>query len=168
MTSHAGLIGAEPKDGDFVAYLLDIERRQLAAMDAARLINGPSSVPPLLGLPAPAPRPGQRASTQAASRRGRAHDEQAPLNKEQAAAVLEVLSSHSQARTALASQEFVGGLVIAAIALFFFVAGAAGGNVVPVLIGTALGWLAVTRLRKAFRGGSGDLAERLQRGGFRS
>jgi hypothetical protein len=166
MTNHPGLIGAEPKDGDFVAYLLEIERRQIAAMDAARLTDGPSSVPPLPGLPAPSPNAG-RAST-AAAQRGPMQDEHPPLNKAQAAAVLDVLSSHSQVRTALVSQEFIGGLVIALVALFFFFAGAAGGNAIPVLIGTGLGWLAFTRLRKAVRGVGGDLAERLQRGGFRS
>jgi hypothetical protein len=168
MSSHPGLIGAEPKDGDFVAYLLEIERRQIATMDAARLTDGPSSVPPLPGLPAPSPGAGRHASTQAAARHRPTHDAQQPLNKAQAAAVLDVLSSHSQTRTALVSQEFVGGLVIALVALFFFFAGGAGGHAIPVLIGAGLGWLAFTRLRKAIRGGGGDLAERLQRGGFRS
>lgn len=168
MTSHPGLIGAEPKDGDFVAYLLDIERRQLAAMDAARLTDGPSSVPPLPGLGAPAPDPARRAATPAAAAHTSPHDERPPLNKDQAAAVLEVLSSHAQARTALVSQEFVGGIVIALVALFFFFAGAVGGNPIPILIGTGLGLLAFSRLRKALRGTGGDLAERLQRGGFRS
>jgi hypothetical protein len=167
MTSHPGLIGAEPKDGDFVAYLLEIERRQIAAMDAARLTDGPSSVPPLPGLPAPSPGAARRAATTAAPHRP-THDEHQPLSKEQAAAVLDVLSSHSQARTALVSQEFIGGLVIALVALFFFFAGVVGGNAIPVLIGTGLGLLAFSRLRKAVRGTGGDLAERLQRGGFRS
>jgi hypothetical protein len=167
MTSHPGLIGAEPKDGDFVAYLLEIERRQIAAMDAARLTDGPSSIPPLPGLPAPSPGAARRPS-KAAAQQEPANDAHAPLNKEQAAAVLDVLSSHSQARTALVSQEFVGGLVIALVALFFFFAGVTGGNAIPVLIGAGLGWLAFTRLRKAVRGAGGDLAERLQRGGFRS
>ncbi len=79
---------------------------------------------------------------------------------------MDVLASQSSARTAVSSQDFVGSLIIAFVALVFFLAGASGGHVVPMLIGAGLGWLAFTRLRRVFRGESGDLAARLKRSGF--
>lgn len=151
MTSHPGLIGAEPKDGDFVAYLLEIERRQLAAMDAARLTDGPSSVPPLRGLPTQAARTGRRASAHVQDRTA--------------------LSESNAGARSTSAQDFIGGLVVALIALVFFLAGLSEAQFVPMLIGAGLAWFAVSRLRRALRGpghGTGDLAERLERGGFRS
>ncbi len=161
MTHHPGLIGAEPKDGDFVAYLQDIERRQMAAMRDARTAN-----PPAPQLPAARPTPASTGARRPAPQSSTSHGERPPLNKAQAAAIMDVLASQSTARTAVSSQDFVGSLIIAFIALVFFLAGLTGGHVVPMLIGAGLGWLAFTRLRRVFRGESGDLAERLKRSGF--
>jgi hypothetical protein len=164
MASHPNLLGAEPKDGDFVAYVAEIERRQMAAMHAPRVAPPAPAQPPSLG-PAPhAPSAHGPSPRDVAASAG----ERPPLNKAQAAAIMDVLTSQSSARTAVTSQDFIGSLIIAFVALVFFLAGASGGHVVPMLIGGGLGWLAFTRLRRVVRGGSGDLAERLKRGGFKT
>ncbi len=163
MTHHPGLIGAEPKDGDFVAYLREIERRQVSAMHEARLAS-----PPAPQLPAARPTPATAGVRGPAPHASTSHGERPPLNKEQAAAIMDVLSTQRGPRVGVSSQDFVGALIVAFVALVFFLAGATFGNVVPMLIGGGLGWLAFTRLRRAFRGETGDLAERLKRSGFNS
>lgn len=138
----AGGIGQEPKDGDFVAYLAQIEHRQVRTLQAA-----PAHAPPGLGAPA---QPGARSG---------------PLDRTQAEALIEALRQKATRATGLSPQQFLGALVLAFGGLVFILAGlSARDGAVPIVIGAFLCFLAWRRLRRLMAGGSatGDLAERLK------
>lgn len=144
-TSPAGLPAGEPKDGDFVAYLAQIERRQLAALKHGHVLHT-------------SPHPSQPASLSAAQ--GAApHTAAAPLTAAQAEAVRARLKqSAGDARHMLAA---------AAFALFglFFIAQALLGDagLFGLLIGGFLWWRAAVAARKLVGASpsSRDLATRL-------
>jgi hypothetical protein len=149
---HAQHLAPEPKDGDFVAYLAQIEQRQLKAM---REGHPPS--------PAPVAPPPLPSVTARPHKQDEASTPYTPMNKHQAEAIVDVLKNQAKAKVGASANEFVGGLVIGFVALVFFLSGLSGGHMVPMLIGIGLAWLAFTRLRKAFAGDGADLARRLRR-----
>lgn len=143
--SHPNQIGGEPKDGDFVAYLEEIERRQARAI-ALSAAGAPGEV----GAHAPKGPPSVRAEPE-------------PLNKDQARALVEALKA--QARSGgVNPNQFVAALVLAFIGLVFLLVGlGTDGGIFAVIISAVLFWQAWRRLRALFGGAAGDLATRLQR-----
>lgn len=137
-----GGIGQEPEDGDFVAYLAQIEQRQVRTLHAA-----PAHAPPGMVTPAPA---------------GTSPD---PRDRARADALIETLRQKATGATGLSPQQFLGALVLAFAGLVFVLAGlSARDGVVPIGIGAFLFFLAWRRLKRPLAGGSatGDLAERLK------
>ena len=136
--SPAGLPTGEPKDGDFVAYLAQIERRQLAALKQSH-----------------APAPASLAAPQGAA----AHGADMPLTAAQAEAVRARLrQSTGDARQMLAAAAF------ALIGLFFIAQALLGdAGVVGLLIGGFFWWRAAVAARKLVGASpsSRDLATRL-------
>jgi hypothetical protein len=148
-TSPAGLPAGEPKDGDFVAYLAQIEQRQLAALKHGHALHASPHTSPHASQPA-----------SLTTSQGAAPDTaDAPLTTAQAEAVRARLKqSAGDARQMLAA---------AAFALFglFFIAQALLGEagLVGLLIGGFLWWRAAVAARKLVGASpsSRDLATRL-------
>lgn len=142
MTQPPGLIGGEPRDGDFVAYLEQIERQQAQALArstgaaAARPAAAPGSVSP--GAP-----------------------ETAPSSKDPAQALIESLKAQSS-RGGLNPGDLIGALVLGFIGLVFLLIGlSSGAGIFAIAIAGVLFWQAWRRLRQLF-GATGDLATRLR------
>jgi hypothetical protein len=142
--SEIGVPVAEPKDGDFVAYLALIEKRQLAALPA-RAAHAP---PSLSGPQMP-----QSETT-------KDWTEHAPLATSRTHPQQQQAGLDAGARKALVGAAFLG-----LFGLFFAVMGLLGdGPIVALLIGTFLLWRAWVAARKALATISSarrDLAARL-------
>jgi hypothetical protein len=141
--SRPGDIGHEPKGGDFVAYLAQIEQRQLRALQLAAPPHGPPSVA------APSP----------------VHRDAVAPDRLPADTVPE--ARRQQAGSAgLAPRQFLGVLLLVLAGLAFMAGGlGADDSGVPLMIGGFLLFLAWRRFRRMLSGDSsaGDLATRLQR-----
>lgn len=139
-----GIPVGEPKDGDFVAYLAQIEKRQLAALPS----RSPHTPPAMTGPHTP-PTEDREDWT-----------ERAPLTGAEAERVRQQLALDAGQRKAVVGAAFMG-----LFGLIFTVMGLAGdGGIVALLIGIFLLWRAWTALRKALATMSGtqrDLAARL-------
>jgi hypothetical protein len=139
-----GVPTGEPKDGDFVAYLAQIEQRQLAALSHATL-----HAPPALSGPHTPTTESKEHWT------GRA-----PLSPGEAARLQQQLKLDAGQRKGL-----VGAALLALFGLFFAVQGLLGdGGIVAFLIGAFLLWRAWAAVRKAMSRASSaqrDLAARL-------
>jgi len=139
-----GVPVGEPKDGDFVAYLAQIEKRQLASLPS----RSAHSPPALTGPHTPS----------TADREDWA--ERAPLSATEAERVRQQLALDAGQRKAAVGAVFMG-----LFGLFFAVMGLAGdGGIVALLISAFLLWRAWTALRKVLASMSGaqrDLAARL-------
>jgi len=124
--------GGEPKDGDFVAYLAEIERRQLAALPAPGVQTAPtltSTHTPRIGHGANAEEPSSLCATEAEQLRARLRQESSGI------------------------RSLVGAAFLALFGIFFFVQGALGeGGIIALLIGAFLLWRAAVALRKAASG----------------
>jgi hypothetical protein len=142
--SPVGVPVGEPKDGDFVAYLAQIEKRQLAALPARA-----AHTPPTLTGPHTPSTESQEDWT-----------ERAPLGAADAERLRQQLALDSGQRKGLVGAAFMG-----LFGLFFTVQGLlADGGVVALLIGAFLLWRAWIAVRKALGAGSTsqrDLAARL-------
>ena len=122
MTAQHNLPAAEPKDGDFVAYIAEIERRQ---MESVRLHGGAQ----LPARSAPAPQDGSKALTAAQAEALRAR----------------LRGSGDGARA------FLGAALLWLFGLFFLVQGLVGdGGLIATAIGALLLWRAWVAGRKAF------------------
>lgn len=139
-----GIPAGEPKDGDFVAYLAQIEKRQLAALPVRS-----AHAPPALTNPH-TPRADDR-DTWA---------DRAPLSASEAERVRQQLKLDGGQRKGLVAAAFM-----ALFGLFFTVQGLVGdGGMIALLIGVFLLWRAWASLRTALNGMSTaqrDLAARL-------
>jgi hypothetical protein len=145
--NHVGVPVGEPKDGDFVAYLAQIEKRQLAAL--AALPARSAHTPPELNGP-------HTPSTET-------HEdwtERAPLGAAEAERLRQQLALDSRQRKGLVGAAFMG-----LFGLFFTVQGLLGdGGIVALLIGVFLLWRAWIAVRAALGAASTaqrDLAARL-------
>jgi hypothetical protein len=128
-SSDIGVPTAEPKDGDFVAYLEQIEKRQLAALPART-----THTPPALTSPHTPHAEGKEDVT-----------ERAPLSATEAERLRESLKSGASQRKGL-----VGAAVMALVGVFLTVLGLLGdGGIVALLIGIFLLWRALSTVRKA-------------------
>jgi hypothetical protein len=139
-----GIPAGEPKDGDFVAYLAQIEKRQLAALPTRT-----AHVPPALTSPH-SPRAEDKENW----------TERAPLSAAEADRVREQLRRDAGLRKDLVAAAFM-----ALFGLFFAVLGLLGdGGIVALLIGAFLlwrAWLAVRKAKGAMSSAQRDLAARL-------
>lgn len=140
--SAAGMPTGEPKDGDFVAYLAEIERRQLLALPAHS-----ANTPPTID-----------SSHGPQGAHGGSND--TPLTASQAEALRARLK-----QGAGASKHMVAAAILGLLGLVMLVQGLLGdGGIVTLMIGAFLMWRASVSLRKA-AGASGmsqrDLATRL-------
>jgi hypothetical protein len=143
-SSDIGIPVGEPKDGDFVAYLAQIEQRQLAALPTR-----PAHVPHGLTTPH-SPRAEDKENW----------TERAPLSASEAERVRQQLTLDAGQRKGLVAAAF-----LALFGLIFTVQGLVGdGGIIALLIGAFLLWRAWAALRKALRAMSTaqrDLATRL-------
>jgi hypothetical protein len=143
--SDVGIPVGEPKDGDYVAYLAQIEKRQLAA-----LLTRPAHPQPALAGPH-----GPAAAETTDGERGRA-----PLSATEAERLRQQLRS-----TGSAPRGVVGAAVLALFGLFFATLGLVGdGGIVALLIGVFLLWRAWATVRKSLSpspSAQRDLAARL-------
>ena len=142
--SPVGVPVGEPNDGDFVAYLAQIEKRQLAALPARA-----AQTPPTLTGPHTPSTESQEDWT-----------ERAPLGAADAERLRQQLALDSHQRKGL-----VGAAIMGLFGLFFTVQGLlADGGIVALLIGAFLLWRAWSAVRKALGAASTsqrDLAARL-------
>jgi hypothetical protein len=128
-SSDIGVPTAEPKGGDFVAYLAQIEKRQLAALPARA-----AHTPPALTGPHTPHAEDKEAMT--------GH---APLSATEAERLRESLTSGAGQRKGL-----VGAAFMALVGLFLTVLGLFGdGGIVALLIGIFLLWRALSTVRRA-------------------
>jgi hypothetical protein len=139
-----GMTSGEPKDGDFVAYLAEIERRQLLALPAHAAHMSPTI----------------ETSHGPQGAHGPASYDTAPLNAAQAEALRAKLKQGIGDSKHLVVAAFFG-----LLGLVMLVQGLLGdGGIVMLLIGGFLLWRAAVALRKA-AGANGlsqkDLATRL-------
>lgn len=143
-TNDIGTPFGEPKDGDFVAYLAQIEQRQLAALPVRS-----AHAPPALTTPH-TPRAEDKENW----------TERAPLSASEAERVRQQLRLDAGQRKGLVAAAFM-----ALFGLFFTVQALIGdGGMVALLIGVFLLWRAWASVRKALRTLSTaqrDLAARL-------
>ncbi len=155
------LTSQEPRDGDFVAYIEQLQRESAArirAQSQVPMVELPANPPTRAGAPHPAqpPLPGPVAAGQATRRGSMSGNETAPvLDRRQAEEMLARL-----ARSGGTSQNASAGvaLAIGAILLlswFVFDTGA-----LPFLIGIGLTLWAVSRLRRAARQTTGMAGQR--------
>ncbi len=139
-----GMTSGEPKDGDFVAYLAEIERRQLLALPAHAAHTSPTIE--------------SGHGPQGAN--GPASYDTAPLKAAQAEAVRAKLKQSIGDSKHLVVAAFFG-----LLGLVLLVQGLLGdGGIVTLLIGGFLLWRAAVSLRKAASASGssqGDLANRL-------
>jgi hypothetical protein len=139
-----GIPVGEPKDGDFVAYLAQIEKRQLAALPTRA-----AHTPPSLNGPHTPSTESQDDWT-----------ERAPLGAAEAERLRQQLALDSRQRKGLIGAAFMG-----LFGLFFTVQGLlADGGIVALLIGAFLlwrAWIAVRRALGAASTAQRDLAARL-------
>jgi hypothetical protein len=122
-------MGEEPPNGDFVAYLEDIERRQMLAMSRAHRMPlvAPGTTGKRRSVQAPTPVPGEQSSAAGAA--------PSPLS-------LPVGASPAT---------FVGALGLALIGLIFLLSGLTGEtSTVLAIVGAVLLWQAWKRLRGIF------------------
>lgn len=140
-----------PKDGDFVAYLAEIERRQLQQMpqvppagsDGPGLNKASSSgAVPAPAAPSPAHVHGGAQTVEAAAR-------------EQARAL------KAKLREPALPQRLLVGFLLMFVGTVFVLAGLPQGLLLLSAIGAALAWFGFKDVKKAL-GGGGDLAERLE------
>ena len=139
-----GIPAGEPKDGDFVAYLAQIEKRQLAALPVRS-----AHAPPAL------------TSAQTPRTDDRQHwADRTPLSASEAERVRQPLKSDSGDGKGLVAAALMG-----LFGLIFTVQGLVGdGGLIAVLIGVFLLWRAWVSLRTSLRAMSPaqrDLAARL-------
>lgn len=142
-----GMPSGEPKDGDFVAYLAEIERRQLLALPAHAAHTSPTI----------------ESGNGPQGANGPASYDKAPLSSAQAEAVRAKLKQGLGDHKHLGAAAFFG-----LVGLVLVVQGLLGdGGIVMLLIGGFLLWRAAISLRQA-AGASGmsqrDLATRLANG----
>lgn len=144
-----GTPAAEPKDGDFVAYLADIERRQLAALPHAGRAAQRAMAQSQHMTAAPSADALLRKTTSS-------NDLPKALTAAEARALQAKLKSAAPAARSVALA-----LVFGVSGLLLALHGALdGGGLVPLAIGVFLIWRAVKALRSAARP-PGDLAARL-------
>jgi hypothetical protein len=133
---HPGHPAAEPANGDFVAYLAQIEARQMQAIRS----NAPS-----LGDAVDESRQGSAAPD-------------VPLNREQAMAVLESLKLQAT-QGVKANPRLINAIIPAFVGLIFLLSGLAGdAGIFGVGIGIFLFWIAARQWRDAMREGAGKPA----------
>lgn len=144
-----GVPTGEPKDGDFVAYLAEIERRQLAALPA-RATAGPNAGPTTGLTPSTTGGADEEDS-----------DRVAPLTQAQAEELRRSLQDTKTKRSG--SNTLVPAAIFAIFGLLLVVHGLAdGGGIVPFLIGAVILWRVMLTFRRAASSSSQrDLAARL-------
>lgn len=126
MTAQHNLPAAEPKNGDFVAYIAEIERRQ---MESVKLHGGAQLPARTAPAPSPAPTSGSK-----------------PLTAAQAEALRARLRSSGDGAKA-----FLGAALLGLFGLFFAVQGLLGdGGLIATVIAALLLWRAWVAGRKAF------------------
>lgn len=123
---------AEPAHGDFVAYLAQIEQRQLEAVRIA----SPSL------------------ATAVDDARDDTDSSQAPLNRQQAAALLDTLKRQAT-QGVKANPRLISAIVPAFVGFVFLLSGLAGdAGIFGIGIGIFLFWIASKQLREALRDGA--------------
>jgi hypothetical protein len=133
---NAGHPAAEPANGDFVAYLAQIEKRQLQAIRTA------------------APTPGAVLD----NARDRADDPSTPLNREQASALLETLKQQAT-QGVKANPRLINAIIPAFVGVIFLLSGLVGdAGIFGIGIGIFLFWIASKQWREAIREGTGKPA----------
>jgi hypothetical protein len=144
-SSNIGVPAGEPKDGDFVAYLAAIEKRQLAML-AAQPAHAAHTPPALSGPHSP------HSDSHASAQPGAT-----PLTAAQAEALRARLKSAGDAGLP------IGAALMALIGLVFTVQGLlTDGGIVLLLIGLFLLWRAAVAFKRlAGRISRNDLAARL-------
>lgn len=141
------LSSQEPRDGDFVAYIEQLQRESAARIHAQSqvpMVELPANTPPRAGVP----RPAQPLPAGQVTRRGSmSGDETAPvLDRQQAEEMLERLArSRATSPNASAGLALAIGVVLL-LSWFAFDTGA-----VPFLVGLGLTLWAMSRLRRATR-----------------
>ena len=135
----------EPRDGDFVAYVEQLQResvaRILAQSHAGMIETAPRPGAMPKALPHPAPRTGSAAP-------GSDHGVPA-LNAREAQDLLKRLA---QSRPAAQFTSGAAAAAVGAVLLLYALIGS--GGILPLLIGVGLLWWAVPRVRRA----SGDIS----------
>lgn len=151
------LSSQEPRDGDFVAYIEQLQRESAARIHAQSqvpMVELPANTPPRAGAPRPAhPPPSSPSPAGQATRRGSmSGDEAAPvLDRRQAEEMLARL-----ARSGATSQNAPVGVALAFGVLLLLTWFAFDTGALPFLVGLGLTLWAVSRLRRAARQPSGS------------
>jgi len=155
------LTSQEPRDGDFVAYIAQLQRESAARIHAQSqvpMVELPANAPPRAGAPRPA-QPSSSGSVLAGqtTRRGSmSGDESAPvLDRRQAEEMLARL-----ARSGASSQNASAGVALAIGVVLLLTWFAFDTGALPFLIGIGLTLWAVSRLRRAARQPAGTNAPR--------
>lgn len=153
------LTSQEPRDGDFVAYIEQLQRESAArirAQSQVPMVELPANTPPRTGAPRPAnpPPSGLGPAGQATRRGSMSGDETAPvLDRRQAEEMLARLArSGATSQNASASVALAIGIVLL-LSWFAFDTGA-----LPFLVGLGLTLWAASRLRRATRQSATDAA----------
>lgn len=155
------LTSQEPRDGDFVAYIEQLQRESAArirAQSQVPMVELPANAPPRVGAPHPAhpPLPGPVPAGQATRRGSMSGDQTAPvLDRRQAEEMLERL-----ARTGASSQNASAGVALAIGVVLLLTWFAFDTGALPFLIGIGLTLWAVSRLRRAARQPAGTAGPR--------
>jgi hypothetical protein len=130
---HSGHPAAEPANGDFVAYLAQIEARQMKAIRS----NSPS-----LGAAVDNSRQGSAAPD-------------ISLNRDQAMAVLESLKLQAT-QGVKANPRLINAIIPAFVGVIFLLSGLVGdAGIFGIGIGIFLFWIAAKQWREAMREGAG-------------
>jgi hypothetical protein len=146
------LTSQEPRDGDFVAYIEQLQRESAARIHAqsqVRMVELPANAPPRTGAPRPAQLPpsGSVPAGQATRRGSMSGDESPPLlDRRQAEEMLARL-----ARSGASSHNASAGIALAIGAVLLLTWFAFDTGALPFLIGLGLTLWAVSRLRRAAR-----------------
>lgn len=124
---------AEPANGDFVAYLAQIEKRQLQAIRTA--------------VPAP--------GAVLDDARESVEDAASPLNREQASALLETLKQQAT-QGVKENPRLLNAIIPAFVGVIFLLSGLVGdAGIFGIGIGIFLFWIASKQWREALREGAG-------------
>lgn len=127
---------AEPANGDFVAYLAQIEKRQLLAIRASTPASG----------------------AMLDDAHGSAEDAASPLNREQASALLATLRQQAT-QGVKANPRLINAIIPAFVGVIFLLSGLVGdAGIFGIGIGIFLFWIASKQWREAMREGAGKAA----------
>jgi hypothetical protein len=146
------LTSQEPRDGDFVAYIEQLQRESAARIrkqSQVPMVELPANTPPRAGAPRPVhpPPSGLGPAGQPTRRGGMSGDENAPvLDRRQAEEMLARL-----AQSGASSQNASAGVALAIGVILLLSWFAFDTGVLPFLVGLGLTLWAVSRLRRAAR-----------------